>query len=152
MLTPKEFAVLLDGEGTIFSSLNNNSSTVSPVVAVGMTDPTYPKILHEQFGGYLLHRKSEGVNFQRIWHWSVRGKGCEPVLAFVVAELRIKKLQGEAALLMATLMPNKGGKCTVKQHLLRWKLHELIRRLNRTGPSQTEIEEALSEVEESSQS
>jgi hypothetical protein len=149
MLTPKEVAVLLDSEGTICITLANLRSIVIPVVSVEMTDQQYPRLMHEQFGGYLTFKEKKNPKHSPSLDWNVRGKKCEEVLTYALAELVIKKVQAQAVLLFASTLPSTGTrpKVTDKQLLLRWTLYELVKKLNKKGPSVNDVIEQLETTE-----
>ena len=151
MLTAKEVAILLDSEGTICITLANLGSRLIPSVQVEMTDSRYPKLMHEQFGGYLyLNPKSKrNPKHSDTWSWQLKARDCEQVLIYALPELTIKKTQAEALLLFITTLPPKGRrpKLTDKQLLLQLTLHELVRKLNKKGPTVNDVIEQLEEQE-----
>ena len=105
----------------------------------------------EQFGGCLRLEKKEGEQ-KDMWKWCVTGKACEKVLIFVLPVIRMKKLQAEAALLMASTIAEYRGsrrKLTTRDKLIRWRMHELLHQLNRRGkPAKEEVDEVVQELEE----
>lgn len=148
MLTSGEVAKLLDAEGTICSCLFNDCGLPFPNVALGMTEPDYPKLLHEQFGGWLEIGKRKG-NWSDMYSWRIASHRVEPVLIYALPELVIKKVQAEALLLMLTTMPGSGRRVTDKQRLLRWTLHYLVKGLNERGRGKLPAREQVNEVLES---
>lgn len=138
-MSPKEIALLLDTEGCIGAALNMRSG-ITAHITVGMTDPTFLKILFEKFGGNLSCRKAKPGR-KPCWVWQVRGHKCVPVLFFkqetsvVAKELRLKRLQAMYTLLLIQTL-NKPGNGSVPPNWkldLREKFYFELRRLNQRG-------------------
>lgn len=146
MFTPIEVAQLLDTEGTIMSAAVNGGHPI-PRVILGMTTEVYPRLMHQQFGGRLSFYKHEKVEHKDVWTWYIDSKKCEEVLVYALPELRLKRQQAAACLLMLPAISGKGKKPTDAQALLRWKLHEIIKGLNRKGKVRSVELERLVEVE-----
>lgn len=148
----KELARLIDGEGTICSCIKSSTRLPFPRVALAMADLVYPQTLHDIYGGSLSFYKQRNPNARGLWHWGVDRSRIKPLLLFIVPELRIKQVQAEAALLMLTTFPSQGKQPTDKQLVLRWVLHDLLRRLNKRGsshrPPQEEVDEVLARLKE----
>lgn len=154
MLTPKEVAMLFDGEGCLSSEMCSGFVTPYPRIFVGNTNPLYPKTLHEQFGGNLRLEKNDG-NAKDIWKWCVTGKACEAVALFVLPVIRMKKQQTEVILLMtSTIKSWRGvrGRLTDRDRLIRWRCHEILQLLNKRGKpspvSPEEIEAVVNSLED----
>ena len=137
MLSPEQVATILDGEGTITSVVQPNGLPY-PRVSLGMTSPEYPEALCEQFGGSVNWRKHKNPGHKPLRRWELCGWACKYVLEYCVRDLKVKKPQAEGILIMCSTQQARGGnrayeKLSERDFLLRWKLHEVIRELNKRG-------------------
>jgi len=145
MLSPEQVATILDGEGTIRSGINY--TVPQPNVRLGMTDPFYPQALLEQFGGRIHVRRSKNPRHKDLYDWYLYGKDCEAVLIYALPHLKVKRQQARIVLLLVTLVKPDGKHSTSDADMiLQWRLHDMLKELNRRGKPQVDQQQEVTDV------
>jgi hypothetical protein len=143
----QQLGTLLDSEGTVTINLHRKTDTIQSLVSVGMTRDYYPKLLHRRYGGSYSEAPPSQKRKQVTYIWRVNGKGCERPLRDCYLYLMLKRINADLVLgFVETIRPHH--KTSLQTQLVRFRLLELMQKLNQKGRAHEDPDEIPNDDEE----
>lgn len=120
-------AGLIDGEGSVvLEKRSKNSPYRTPGVSATSTSYELLKFLKDNFGGYIVSKKSYKDNHSASWGWAMKSDAALKFLKDILPYMREKKKIKRAKLLLKDYkrLTNPGGQYTEKQKAAKLKFEE----------------------------